>query len=181
MPTKNNQRAAARNREHYIASLADKLANLHPLSENEVVGIELNGASATANTLAFDEPVRDADGEAWPLCAIAEHELVYCPRHEDTEPVAVKVGSDWLGTDGVYCPVCDRAFWAVARSYRDDDETPACQPVGKGPDHVPVLASTEAESNQQPKSRAILTPNDWSELMRFMQESDELYRRCYNH
>ncbi|MCT7310073.1 hypothetical protein N5J06_03900 [Ralstonia sp. CHL-2022] len=169
MRTQDNQRATARNPESYFPRRTAKLASLQPISYNEALGVELKAATACQDTLAFDAAVRAADGEAWPLCLLQAHEHVYCLRHEDTQPVAVTLGSAYRGTDGVYCPVCDRAFWAVARSHIDDAVF-ARQPVGKRPDHVLVLASTEGESDQQPKSDVILTRNEWGELVLFLQE-----------
>lgn len=157
---------------HDLSGFADKIASLNRISDDEALAAEETTIECP-DLLSWEEPILSAHGNVWPLCALDENELVYCPRHEDTKPVAVTLASPQRGTDGIFCPVCDRAFWAVARSCIAED-IPTCQPTGKVPDHFPVLHACSGAPDEQRKTDVILARNDWGELTYFMRELDDL-------
>ncbi|QRQ88186.1 hypothetical protein [Cupriavidus oxalaticus] len=156
-----------------LSSLVKKIGNLSRISDVEALCQQDGGEAQYQPTLSWEEPIRGAHGAVWPLCAHDENELVYCPHHEDTQPMAVTLASPERGTDGIYCSVCDRAFWAVARSYFAD-EMPTYQPTGKGPDHFPVMNACSEAPAEQRKADVILARNDWGELTYFMRELEDL-------
>lgn len=165
--------AGARPSAEKIGISSNRLAMLDRLSDDEALGLKVSMSVEIPDTISWEQPIRGAHGDILPLCAYGENESVYCPHHDDTPPIAVTLASPERGADGIYCPVCDRAFWAVARSYFAE-EMPTCQPTGKGPDHFPVLHACGGAPDEQRKTDVILARNDWGELTYFMRELEDL-------